>query len=122
MAKTLGYHGYSGYKPQKRKPLGYHGHSGYKPLDTMGIRAIKALDTMGYKTPRLFSGLRKRLQYTDSLMDCRGAQEEPEVRPGGPGGGKRASGIPSTVAGLRSLLALPGLPSTPSRHPYLEPA
>ena len=58
----------------------------------------------------------------DSLLDCQGAQEEPEGRPGGPVNLQTARGVPRALSLvlLAFLLALPGLPGNPSSFPYLE--
>ena len=58
----------------------------------------------------LFSGL----QDMDSLMDCQGAQEEPERRPGGLGRGLGGDPLPAV---WRSS-GLPGLPSGSSWAPW----
>ena len=58
----------------------------------------------------------------DSLMDCQGAQEEPEGRQGGLGNFKTARGGPPylfrlSLVLLAFLLALPEFPGNPSSYP-----
>ena len=69
---------------------------------------------MSGKAEHTTSSTGTRLQDKDSLMDCQGAQEEPEGRPGGPGNLKTATRSQLTLSPLPS-------PSWPSLWLFLGP-
>ena len=60
-----------------------------RPIRLAGLIKLTRFMSLTRLTSRI-----SRLQDKDSLMDCQGALEEPEGRPGGPGNLKTARGFP----------------------------